>query len=151
MSYNCLMPAQAKPNALEHRSFRLPRKLLGEIRRRADLSGVSQTALVERYLEEGVRMDEHPMIVFRNSPLGRRAMLAGTRLDVSHVADTVRAEGGSVEKGAAYLGLGSHHVRACIQYYAEYQVEVDAYARRVATENDRLREAHEREQALLAG
>lgn len=62
---------------------------------------MSQTTLVERYLEEGIRMDEHPMIVLRTSPLGRRAMLAGTRLDVSQVADTVRAEGGSVEAAAA--------------------------------------------------
>ena len=145
------MAAEANPNALEHRSFRLPRGLLGEIRRRADLSGVSQTALVERYLEEGIRLDEHPMIVFRSSPLGRRAMLAGTRLEVAQVVDTVRAEGGSVEAAAAYLGLGRHHVRACTQYYDEHQAEVDAYARRVVTENDRLREAHEREQALLAG
>lgn len=145
------MAAEAKPNALEHRSFRLPRRLLGEIRRRADLSGVSQTTLVERYLDEGVRMDEHPMIVFRDSPLGRRAMLAGTRLDVSQVIDTVRAEGGSVEAAAAHLGLGSHHVRACVQYYAEHQADVDAYAERVAAENERLREAHQRERALLAG
>ena len=145
------MVAEANPNALEHRSFRLPRRLLGEIRRRADLSGVSQTALVERYVEEGIRLDEHPMIAFRNSPLGRRAMLTGTRLDVSQVADTVRAEGGSVETAASYLTLGSHQVRACIQYYAEHQAEVDAYAARVSAENDRLREAHQREQALLAG
>lgn len=96
-------------------------------------------------------MDEHPMIVFRDSPLGRRALLAGTRLDVSQVIDTVRADGGSVEAAAAYLGLGSHHVRACVQYYAEYQAEVDVYAERVAKENERLREAYECEQALLAG
>lgn len=145
------MPTRTTASALDHRSFRLPRQLLAAIRRRADLSGVSQTALVERYLAEGIRLDEHPMIVFRDSPLGRHALLAGTRLDVSQVIDTVRADGGSVEAAAAYLGLGSHHVRACVQYYAEYQTEVDVYAERVATENERLREAYEREQALLAG
>ena len=151
MSYNWYMAAEPKPDVLEHRSFRLPRRLLSEIRQRADRSGMSQTTLVERYLEEGTRMDEHPMIVFRDSPLGRRAMLAGTRLDVSQVIDTVRAEGGSVEAAAAYLGLGSHHVRACVQYFAEHQAEVDAYAERVVAENERLHEAYERQQALLAG
>ena len=145
------MVARSKPNEREHRSFRLSRKLLDAIRSRADLNGMSQTTLVERYLDEGLRMDAHPMIVFRPGPLGRRAMLAGTRLDVAQIVATIRAEDGSLEAAAAYLALGIHHLRACSQYYAEYQAEVDAYAARADSENERLREAHEREQALLAG
>jgi uncharacterized protein (DUF433 family) len=145
------MAAKPPPSHLEHRSFRLSRRLLGEIKRRAEIGGVSQTALVERYLEEGTHMDEHPLIVFRDSPVGRRAMLGGTRLDVSQVVATLLAEDRSVEAAAMALGLGTHHVHACVRYYAEHQAEVDDYAAHVTLENERLREAYDRERALLAG
>jgi uncharacterized protein (DUF433 family) len=134
---------------LEHRSFRLPRRLLSELRRVAGQRQVSQTVLVERFLDEGLKMDAYPLIVFRDSPVGRRAMLEGTRLDVAQVVETVRNEGGSVEAAAGYLGLSSAQLRACVQYYADHRREVDAYAARVERENDRLRAAWEREQALL--
>jgi uncharacterized protein (DUF433 family) len=138
-----------KSSELEHRSFRLPRRLLNELRRVAGQRRTSQTALVERYVEEGLKLDAYPMIAFRDSPVGRRAMLEGTRLDVAQVVDTVRNEGGSVEAAADYLGLSLSQVRACVRYYADNRDEVDAYAARVEEENDRLRVAWEREQDLL--
>lgn len=142
-------PRTSEPLELEHRSFRLPRRLLTQLKRLAGQRQTSQTALVQRYLEEGLKMDTHPMIVFRDSPVGRRAMLEGTRLDVSQVVDTVRNEGGSVEAAADYLGLSIPQVRACVRYYAGNQDEVDAYAARVEEENERLRVEWEREQELL--
>lgn len=134
---------------LQHHSFRLPRRLLERLRRASTRAGTSQTALAQRYLEEGLRMDEYPLIVFRDSPVGRRAMLEGTRLDVSQVVATVRNEGNSAEAAADYLGLPVAQVRACLRYYAEHSDEVDGYAKRVAEENDRLRAAWEREQTIL--
>jgi uncharacterized protein (DUF433 family) len=127
----------------------LPEQLLERLRRVAERRSTSQTALVERYIEEGLRMEAHPMIVFRDGALGRRAMLAGTRLEVMHVIDTVR-NSETLEDAAEYLSLGIAHVTACLQYYAEYQDELDAYAARLTEENERLRERWEREQALLA-
>ena len=143
------MATKANPSQLEHRSFRLPRKLLDAIRSRAERRGVSQTALVERYLEEGVRMDEHPMIVFRDSPLGRRAMLAGSRLDVSQVIETTRNSGDSLEEAAEYLSLPVARVRACLSYYAAYQDEVDAYAAETAAASEEAERAWRREQELI--
>jgi uncharacterized protein (DUF433 family) len=138
-------------NELEHRSFRLPRAVLARLKAVALRRQTSQTALVERYLREGLAMDEYPLIVFRDGAVGRRPMLEGTRLDVAQVVETVRNEGGSVDAAAAYLSLDVAQVRACTRYYAENEEEVAAYARRVAEENERLRLAWEREQQLLAG
>jgi uncharacterized protein (DUF433 family) len=143
------MVARSKPNDLEHRSFRLPRRLLGEIKRRAERRGVSQTTLVERYLEEGIRMDEHPLIVFRDSPLGRRAMLAGSRLEVSQVIATIRNSGDSLDDAAEYLDLPVARVRACLSYYAAYQREVDAYAAETAAASAEAERAWRREQDLI--
>lgn len=95
-------------------------------------------------------MDEYPMIVFRDSPVGRRPMLEGTRLDVAQVVATLRESGGSVEDAAEYLALSAPQVRAGVRYYADHRDEVDEYAARVAAENERLRTARERERAVLA-
>ena len=143
------MVARAKPNELEHRSFRLPRRLLGEIKQRAERRGVSQTALVERYLEEGVRLDDHPMIVFGDSPLGRRAMLAGSRLEVSQVIATIRNSKDSLEDAAEYLDLPVVRVRACLSYYAAYQEEVDEYAAETAAASEKAERTWRREQDLI--
>ena len=89
------------------------------------------------------------MIVYRDSPLGRRPMLEGSRLDVAQVVETVRNEGGSVEAAAEYLSLTPAQVRACVAFYADNREEVSDYASRVAAENERLRTAWEREQALV--
>lgn len=78
-------------------------------------------------------------------------MLEGTRLDVAQVVDTVRNEGGSVERAAEYLGVSVPQIRACVRYYAGNKGDVDAYARRVREEHERLQAAWEREQTLLTG
>ena len=62
--------------------------------------GQPQTALAERYLEEGLRMDEHPLIYFRDGANGRRPALLGTRLDVADVIETLRQNDRSVERTA---------------------------------------------------
>src|SRR3954469_584466 len=38
--------------------------------------------LAQRYVEEGLRMDEHPLVRFVDGPAGRRARLVGTGMDV---------------------------------------------------------------------
>lgn len=131
-----------------HKTFRLPAKLLGGLEERAREAGTTVTALVERYADEGLRRDRHPLIVFREGAAGRRPALAGTRLDVWQVVDTVKSAG-STEAAASYLELPEPHVRACIAYYAEYRDEVDEWCERVLAVAERERQAWEREQAVL--
>ncbi len=47
-------------------TFRVAPATRKHLKRRAVESGESQTALAERYLEEGLRRDEHPLIWFRD-------------------------------------------------------------------------------------
>jgi uncharacterized protein (DUF433 family) len=138
-----------KEAELQHQSFRLPRALLDRLRGRAARGQTSQASLVARYIDEGIKLDAYPLIVFRDSPVGRRAMLEGSRLDVAQIIQTLRNEGGSVEAAAKYLDLTPAQVRACIRYYADNEEEVRGFSERMDAENERLRASWEREQALL--
>src|SRR6266511_4382624 len=94
-------------------AFRVSFCTLEHLRRRAREAGQPQTALAERYIEEGLRMDEHSMIYFRDGASGRRPALLGTQLDVADVIETIRQNDNSVEQAAAYLELPHDRVEAC--------------------------------------
>lgn len=130
-------------------TFRVQPSTLGRLRRRAREAGLAQTALAERYLEEGLRRDEHPLIYFRDAASGRRAALLGTRLDVWQVIETVKEAGNSVEDAATYLELPVEKVRACLRYYAAYQDEVDDWSARAASVSDREEAIWRRQQEVL--
>ncbi len=130
-------------------TFRVRPAALRRLRHRAQETGVTQTALAERYLEEGLRRDVHPLIYFRDGSGGRRAALVGTRLDVWQVMDTVRNAAGSAAQASEYLQLPLVKVEACLRYYADYPEECDEWARRVAALRDREEElARRRDEAL---
>lgn len=83
--------------------------------------------MAERYIEEAVRMADHPGIVFREGPAGRRAALAGTRLDVWAVVETVLAEKGNIQRAAKYFKMPPLVIQAAVDYYADYKDEIDAW------------------------
>lgn len=120
-------------------AFRVRAQTLEHLKRQARETGLSQTELAERYIEEGLRREEHPLIVFRNGPVGRRPGLQGTGLDVWEVVETVR-QNASIEDAADYLDLPVQKVQACMGYYADYTDEIDDWIARV-------HEVAEREQA----
>ena len=132
------------------RSFRFPDTLLASLQERARERGESANAVAERYLEEGLRRDTHPLIMFREGAAGRRAALAGTRLDVSQVIDTLRASDNSVSATAEYLVIPEQHVHAAVRYYSDYRDEVDDWAERLRAIAEREEDAWRREQAILA-
>jgi len=131
-------------------AFRVAPVTVERLRHRARETGETQTALVERYLEEGLRTDGHPLIYFREGAAGRRPAVVGTRLDVWQVIDTIRQDDGSVEQAAGYLGIPVEKVRACIRYYADYQEEIDAWAERAKSISEREEANWRRQQELLA-
>ena len=53
--------------------------IVERLERRGARSGLNKSRLAERYIDEGVRMDDHPGIVFRDGPTGRRAGLAAVQ------------------------------------------------------------------------
>lgn len=131
-------------------SMRVAVPVFEGLERRARETAASRNALAERYISEGVKLDEHPAISFRDGGLGRRAALAGTRLDVWEVIATLRHHENSVEETADYLGLSPAKVRAAVSYYAAYPDEVDEVAARAEEYAERAEAAWRAEQELLA-
>ena len=72
-------------------------------------------------------MAEHPGIVFREGPSGRRAGMIGHGLDVWEVVETIRNEEGDIQAAAAYLAISPHLVEAAQGYYVDYPDEIDAW------------------------
>ncbi len=134
-------------------SFRLDPDILEELKRRARESGVTINTLVERFVDEGLRHESHPLIVFRDAAGGRRPALAGTRLDLARVIDTFDAAEGDavtrIRETSEYLDIPEAYVRACISYYADFKEEVDTWRDRERETSERARAAWEREQAVL--
>jgi uncharacterized protein (DUF433 family) len=78
-------------------------------------------------LEEVVRMRRAPGIGFVDGPTGRRAVVAGTGLDVWEVIATWR-EGARSDENLRdnYPWLTEVQLRASLAYYELYPTEIDA-------------------------
>lgn len=106
------------------------RGTLERLRRRARLSGQTRTTLAERYLDEGLSMDEVPGIYFVDGALGRRPALMGTGLDVWEIVKVVK-DSGSPQEAAAYLEIEPRLVELAISYYGFNREEIDDWIMRV--------------------
>jgi uncharacterized protein (DUF433 family) len=141
--------AMKQPGVKQPLALRARPETLDRLRRRAHESGQSKAALAERYIEEGIRRDEHPLIYFRDGQSGRRPAIVGTRLDVWQLIETLRANGNSIEETADYLELPVQKVRGGLRYYGDYQAEIDDWIERAKTISAREEERWRREQSLL--
>ncbi len=121
--------------------------------RRSELAGTNRSRLAERYVDEGTRMDEHPGILFRGGPTGRRAALAGGP-DVWELMATLKTGKARGEKAvgdtAELLNLTELQVRTAVRYYSDYPEEIDERIRLQVEEADAAEAAWRREQAALA-
>ncbi len=113
-------------------SARLDPDVIDRLERRGARLQLNKSRLAERYIDEGMRMEDHPQVVFRDGPTGRRAGLAAGP-DVWEVITAVRATGldGDQAIGAAveWTGLTARQIRAAIGYYNDYRDEIDARIR----------------------
>lgn len=106
-------------------SVRLNDATISRLGVRARRAHLPLRTLAQRYVEEGLRMDEHPLIRFTDGPAGRRARLIGTGKDVWEVIAVVRDNGGKATKAARYLEIPLGLVQAAIAYYGAYTAEID--------------------------
>jgi len=113
-------------------SARLSAGVVDRLERRGARSGLNKSRLAERYIDEGMRMEDHPGIVFRDGPSGRRAGLAAGP-DIWEVIGAVRASGLDGEQAihatAEWSGLQPRQVHAAIGYYNDYPEEIDSRIR----------------------
>jgi uncharacterized protein (DUF433 family) len=110
----------------DHYTLRLSPGTKERLADRARRRGVAERTLAQRYVEEGLRHDLHPLIQFLDGPSGRRAALVGRGLDVWEIIATVRDNGGSTGAAADYLQLPLGLVEAAVIYYGEYREEIDS-------------------------
>src|SRR5437899_6308587 len=128
---------------------RVPRRVKQALEQVAKDRRINPLTFARTLLDEGLRRERHPGIVFREGPAGRRAAIEGRRLDVWQVMETLWASDGQVDEAADYLRLRPDQVRAAVSYYTEFPEEINDWVRTNREEADRLRLQWEREQASL--
>lgn len=119
--------------------------------------GLSASAAANLLVDEALRCQEHPLIVFRDGPAGRRARLVGGP-DVWEIAQAVRsvraadpnlAPGELVTLVSDTSGVSEWLVRAGVDYWSAYPREIDDWLERSAAEAAEAEQRWRREQQLL--
>ena len=115
--------------------------------------GEPKARIAERLIDEGLRMADHPGIVFRDGPGGRRAALASGP-DVWEMIETVKgtrlAGEEAIEAAAEWGNLTSAQVSLAVRYYGDFPDEIDERILLNRQEAERLRGAWERARQALA-
>ena len=121
--------------------------------------GLSLSAAANMLVDEGLRMMEHPGVIFRAGPSGRRAGLAAGP-DVWEIVRAVRsARAAEPELGehellamvAENTGVPVRLIRIATGYWAAYPDEIDAEVAAADAAEENAERAWRREQELLAG
>ena len=134
-------------------TIRVDRDTLASLDARRRRGGESKARLAQRYIVEGMEMEDHPGIVFRDGPGGRRAGLLGGP-DVWQVIavlkDSKEKREAAIRHAAEWLSIRPDQVRAAVSYYGQHQREIDEWIRRNDEEAEAAEAAWRREQELLA-
>ena len=103
-------------------------------------------------------MEEHPGVLFRDGPTGRRAVLIGG-LDVWEVIRVVRSARDAepdldaeavVDLAVGTMGLPHRKVRVALDYWAAYPDEIDQQVRDAEEAERAAEELWQRERRLLS-
>lgn len=134
-------------------SYRLDENLKRRVADQAAAEGITETALVSRFLDEGLKSAAHPGIVYRGGPTGRRAALAGGP-DVWEVIVAVRHApkrgDAKVASAAEQMGLPEPLVRLAVSFAAAYPDEVEERIALNEAAAERARSIAEQRERLLA-
>lgn len=120
--------------------------------------GMSLSSAANRLVDEALRMIEHPGIVFRPGPTGRRAALAAgpdvweivRAVKSARTAERELADDGLLGLIADNTGTPLRLVRVAVRYWASYPDEIDAEIASADAAEDAAEQAWRREHQLLA-
>jgi hypothetical protein len=119
----------------------------------AAADGIAERALLERLVAEGLDTLQHPGIVYRDGPTGRRAALA-VGPDVWEVVSALRYTSGSDEERVAALaeqfGLHARHIRTAIDFTVAHREDIDEQMAANDAAAERARQLAEQRARLLA-
>lgn len=132
--------------------IRIETETLDALRKRSMQTGEPIVRLAQRYIDEGMRVDRHPGIVFRDGPAGRRAVVVGG----PDVWEVIAAARSAPERGehlitalVQRIGVPKEKIRVATRYYSEHPEEIDRFIELAEEEAERLELALEREHRLL--
>jgi hypothetical protein len=121
--------------------------------------GLSLSSATNRLVDEALRMTEHPGIIFRPGPTGRRAGLSGGP-DIWEVIRAIKsaraAEAGLHDDDLLSLvsgntGVSPRLLSTAVRYWAAYPEEIDAEIAVADTAEEAAEQAWLRERELMAG
>ena len=135
-------------------SIRFTPSLLARLRQRANaMPGASAAGLAQRLIDEGLRMADHPGVIFKDGPSGRRAALAYGP-DVWEVIKFLREvdERGSaaIDAAAEVFAADVSRISTAINYYGDYPDEIDAEIAEADEASARAEAAWRVQQQLIA-
>jgi hypothetical protein len=110
----------------DHFTLRLRPGVSERLAIQAQRAGLAPRTLAQRYVDESLRREDHPLVRFADGPSGRRAALVGSGLDVWEVIAAIRENGNDAGETAALLEIPVGLVQAAVAYYGEYRDEIDA-------------------------
>jgi len=132
------------------RSFRLSASTSRLLDHRVGESGESRNAMVDRLLNESLRIEKHPFVRFITGASGKReAHIVGTRWKVRQIIVSLKGEKGQIAAIVKGFDLTEPQVRAAVSYYADFTDEIDADIERDSADADQQRVRWEREQAVI--
>ena len=121
------LPFMSETSSLVQRSFRLSASTSRLLDHRVRESGESRNAMVDRLLNESLRIEKHPFIRFITGASGRReAHIVGTRWKVRQIIVSLKGEKGQIAAVVKGFDLTEPQVRAAVSYYADFTDEIDA-------------------------
>lgn len=138
----------------KHLSVRVNDELLQDLEEECRKSGQSRSAVAKRFLEEGLRMERHPGIMFRPGPAGRRpALVDGPDVWVLGrlFRDWEGPQEDMVESIADEMALRPDQVQAAVRYYSEFSEEIDSWLDRLDAEADKAEAEWRRRRGLPVG
>ena len=110
-------------------SIRFTPSLLARLRQRANATpGASAAGLAQRLIDEGLRMADHPGVIFKDGPSGRRAALAYGP-DVWELIKFLREVDergpGAIDAAAEVFAVDTSRISTAISYYGDFSDEID--------------------------
>lgn len=110
-------------------SIRFTPALLARLRQRANATpGASAAGLAQRLIDEGLRMADHPGVIFKDGPSGRRAALAYGP-DVWEIIKFLREVDergpGAIDAAAEVFAVDTSRIAAAVSYYGDFADEID--------------------------
>ena len=111
-------------------SIRFTPALLARLRQRANATpGASAAGLAQRLIDEGLRMADHPGVIFKDGPSGRRAALAFGP-DVWEIIKFLREIDergpGALDAAAESFAADPGRIATAVSYYGDYPDEIEA-------------------------